>query len=68
MKNKDGITYKYTNRMHINKTKRLKYQRLIKNYKDDKGISEIENELSEYNSKTCNLEKFIEYINKKNIR
>jgi hypothetical protein len=34
MKNKDGLTYKYTNKMHMNKTKRLKYQRLIKNYKD----------------------------------
>ena len=33
MKNKDGITYRYTNRMHMNKTKRLKYQKLIKNYK-----------------------------------
>ena len=36
MKNKEGITYRYTNRMHMNKTKRLKYQRLIKNYKDKK--------------------------------
>jgi ankyrin repeat protein len=49
-KNKDGITYKYTNRMHMNKTKRLKYQRLIKNYKDIKEITPIENKLSDFNS------------------
>ena len=43
MKNKDGITYRYTNRMHMNKTKRLKYQKLIKNYKDKKEITKIIN-------------------------
>ena len=31
--------------MHMNKTKRLKYQRLIKNYKDKKQITTIENKL-----------------------
>ena len=71
MKNKDGITYKYTNRMHINKTKRLKYQRLIKNYKDKKEITTVENKLSEINSKNKNklnivlLEKYKEDIFRK---
>ena len=66
MKNKDGITYKYTNRMHMNKTKRLKYQRLVKNYKDKKEITKIENKLSEFNSKSCILDEFKKFIKNKN--
>ena len=66
MKNKDGITYKYTNKMHMNKTKRLKYQRLIKNYKDKKEITIIENKLSEFNSKSCVLDEFKKFIKNKN--
>ena len=66
MKNKDGTTYKYTNRMHMNKTKRLKYQRLIKNYKDKKEITTMENKLSEFNSKSCNLDEFKKFIKNKN--
>uniref|UniRef100_A0A6C0EFP5 Uncharacterized protein n=1 Tax=viral metagenome TaxID=1070528 RepID=A0A6C0EFP5_9ZZZZ len=66
MKNKDGITYKYTNRMHMNKTKRLKYQRLIKNYKDIKEITPIENKLSDFNSKSCILDEFKKFIKNKN--
>ena len=45
--------------MHMNKTKRLKYQRLIKNYKDKKEITTTENKLSEFNSKSCILNEFI---------
>mgnify|MGYP001574234998 CR=1 FL=1 len=66
MKNKDGITYRYTNRMHMNKTKRLKYQRLIKNYKDKKEITTAENKLSEFNSKSCILNEFKKFIKNKN--
>jgi hypothetical protein len=46
-------------------TKRLKYQSLLKNYKDRIGITEIEEGLNKYNSKTCNIEKFQEYITAK---
>jgi hypothetical protein len=66
MKNKDGITYKYTNKMHMNKTKRLKYQRLIKNYKDKKEITTSENKLNEFNSKSCILDEFKKFIKNKN--
>jgi hypothetical protein len=66
MKNKKDITYRYTNRMHMNKTKRLKYQRLIKNYKDKKEITKIENKLSEFNSKSCILDEFKKFIKNKN--
>jgi hypothetical protein len=65
-KSSNGIIFRYSNKMHLKRTKRLKYQTLLKNYKDKKGISKIENELSKYNSKTCNFDKFKEYIKEKN--
>jgi hypothetical protein len=66
-KSSNGIVFRYSNKMHLKRTKRLKYQTLLKNYKDKKGISKIENELSKYNSKTCNFDKFKEYIKEKNM-
>jgi hypothetical protein len=66
MKNKNGKKYRYTNRKHAKLTKRLKYQRLIQNYKDKNDISKVENELSKYNSRTCDFEKFKEFIKNKN--
>ena len=65
-KSSNGIIFRYSNKMHLKRTKRLKYQQLLKNYKDKKGISKIENELSKYNSKTCDFDKFKEYITEKN--
>jgi hypothetical protein len=67
MKNKHGKTLRYTNRRHVTKIKRLKYQKLIKNYKDKNEITEIENLLSNCNSKTCDYKKFKKYIRNKNI-
>ena len=49
----------------MKETKRLKYQSLLKNYKDKIGITQIEEELNQYNSKTCNIGKFQEYITAK---
>ena len=66
MKNKKGKKYIYTNKKHAKLTKRLKYQRLIQNYKDKNDISKVENELSKYNSRTCNFDKFKEFIKNKN--
>ncbi len=66
MKNKNGKKYRYTNRKHAKSTKRLKYQRLIQNYKNKNDISKKENELTKYNSRTCNFEKFKEFIKNKN--
>jgi len=65
MKNEKGKTLRYTNKKHVNKTKRLKYQKLIENYKEKQGIKKIESKLCEFNSKTCSLEKFKEFIKKK---
>jgi len=62
----NGNRFTYSNKQIVKTTKRLKYQRLIKNLKDNLGITEIENILSNYNSKTCNLNKFNEYIEEKN--
>ena len=67
MKSLDGIYFKYSNATHLKKTKRLKYRRIIQNYKDKNNISKIEKELTTYNSKSCIYETFKAYVKKKNI-
>jgi hypothetical protein len=66
MKGNNGEHLRYSNKQHLKKTKRLKYQRLINNHKKKKLIDVIERELASFNSKSCDYEKFKEYINKKN--
>ncbi len=66
MKDKNGKRLRYTNKKYVKLIKRFKYQRLIQNYKDKNNISKIENELTKYNSKTCNLVKFKEFVKNKN--
>ena len=66
MKNKKGKILKYTNKKHVRKTKRLKYQKLLQNYRNKNNILETEKELSNYNSRSCNLKIFKEYILNKN--
>ena len=66
MKDKNGNKFRYSNKMHIKRSKRLKYQKILQNYKDKNNISKLELELSNYNSKRCNLEKFKEFIFYKN--
>ena len=46
--------------------KQQKYLRIIKNHKDNLHITELENKLSNYNFKTCDLEKFKFCIKEKN--
>lgn len=65
-KDKDGNTFIYRCRQHLNRNKRLKYQQIIKNHKDKLKITIEENKLSDYNSKSCNLDKFKEFVKKKN--
>ena len=62
----DGKRFTYSNKQRVKETKRLKYQQLIKNLRDTLGTCEIENTLSIYNSKTCNIKKFKKYIKEKN--
>ena len=65
MMDDDGKFFSYTNRMYLKETKRLKYQALLKNYKDKIGISVIEEELNKQNSRSCNIKKFKEYVDAK---
>jgi len=65
MMDDDGNYFSYTNKQRITETKRIKYSSLLKNYKDKQHITEIENTLSLFNSKTCDIEKFKEYIKAK---
>ena len=65
MMDDEGNYFSYTNRMYLKETKRLKYQSLLKNYKNRIGITEIEDKLNKCNSKSCNLEKYQEYITAK---
>ena len=60
----DGTFFSYTNKCRLSETKRLKYQKILKNHRDKSGITKIEvdNKLSDYNCKTCNLDKFKQYI------
>jgi len=65
MMDDDGNFYSYTNKMYLKETKRLKYQALLKNYRNEIGITEIERGLSQCNTKTCQIEKFQNYITEK---
>ena len=65
MMDDDGNFFSYSNKQYLKETKRLKYQALLKNYKDKLGITAVEEELNQYNSKTCQIEKFKEYVTKK---
>jgi hypothetical protein len=65
MMNDDGKFYSYTNKQRVNETKRLKYQNILKKYRGELDITSKENELSAYNSKSCNIASFNEFITKK---
>jgi len=65
MMNDDGKFYSYTNKQRVNETKRLKYQNILKKYRDELEITSKENELSSYNSKSCNITNFNDFISKK---
>jgi len=65
MMDDDGNHFSYTNKQRIKETKRIKYSSLLKNYKDKQHITEIENTLSLFNSKTCDIKNFKEYIKEK---
>jgi hypothetical protein len=66
MMDDSGKYLKYTNRKHMESTKRLHYKNLIENYKEKEGINKIENKLTKYNSKSCNYKKFKDFIKNKN--
>ena len=55
----------YTNKEHMEKTKRLKYSKKLNTYKTDLGITTIENTLTTFNSRSCLVEDFKKYIKQK---
>ena len=65
MMDDDSKFYSYTNKQRVNETKRLKYQNILKKYREELDITSKENELSAYNSKSCNINKYREFITKK---
>ena len=59
------IVFNYTNRQRITETKRLIYQKELTHHRIGQGVIEIEQELSDYNSKTCDPISFRNYMIKK---
>ena len=66
MMNNEGKYFRYTISERLYETGRIKYRKKLQNYKSYKGISDVENELSGYNSKSCEENEFKKYIEKKN--
>jgi hypothetical protein len=66
MMDNTGKILRYTNKQRLFESKRLKYSKLLQNYKNKNNISQIENSLKDYNSKSCDLTNFKSYISKKN--
>lgn len=66
MMDDNGSYLNYTNKKYMKGIKRLEYQNLLSDYKKSLRIDTMENELSSYNSKSCNFEKFKNFIKKKN--
>lgn len=65
MMDDEGKFFSYTNKQRVSETKRLQYQNKLKKYKDHLDITEKENELSLYNSKTCDLNNYRAFIDRK---
>jgi hypothetical protein len=67
---KDATTFRYTQDSRRKETKSKKYNKLILDFKnekiDGKTIIEYETELSQYNKKSLDINKYKDYIQKKN--
>ena len=60
-----GNKMNYTNGQRLFETKRIKYDKIKENYRKQNGMEKKESKLSEYSSKSCNMEKFIKYAKEK---
>ena len=65
MMDDNGKFFSYTNKQRISETKRIQYQNKLKRYKNQLGITVNENKLSSYNSKTCDLNNYKIFMDKK---
>ena len=67
---KDATTFRYTQDSRRKETKSKKYNKLILEFKkeriDGKSIIDFETELSQYNKKSLDINKYKDYIKKKN--
>jgi len=67
---KDATTFRYTQDSRRKETKSKKYNKLILEFKneqiDGKSIIDYETELSQYNKKSLDINKYKDYIKKKN--
>ena len=61
-----NTVFRYTRKQRLIETQRLKNQRAINKFNKDNNLKPIETSVSEENSKTCNFEKFMKYLNIKN--
>jgi hypothetical protein len=59
-------TLSYSSKQYLKETKRPKYQRLIQNYRNKTGITEVEMQLNDCRQRTCQLDTFKQYISIKN--
>jgi hypothetical protein len=59
-------TLSYSSKQYLKETKRVKYQRLIQNYRNKTGITEVEIQLNDCRQRTCQLDTFKQYISVKN--
>ena len=69
MMNDNEKYLRYTNKQRITESKRIRHRKTIENYKkkpENEIIQKLENELSNYNSMTCDFETFRKYVRKKN--
>ena len=62
MMDDDNYFLSYTNKCHVKATKRLIYRDYLKKYSDEIGITKIEAPLIGYNSKSCDLVLFKDYV------
>lgn len=64
-----NIHFEYTQGQRNHDIKKRKYEEIKNEFKKEKigekSVSEIESKLTDYNSKTCNLERFKEYLSMK---
>ena len=66
MMDDNGRKLRYSNNEKLHNTKYFKYNKILENHKRKNNITIIENELSNYNSKSCDLNPFTNFIVKKN--
>jgi hypothetical protein len=62
MMNKEGKTFNYTTKCRLHHTKRIQYNKNILTFKNKNPLFEYERCLSVFNTKTCDINKFKQYV------